>query len=131
MKLLVILVFAQMATAQLPAVASSRIEAELAADAAVLRSLKKSGDMPNIVRPVDVRFVGSAANIGTLQQAIGSMGWRVVQRVPISAGEEALDIQRDQTTSLDAIRALTETALSIEVQFGVRYDGWGTVATKR
>lgn len=37
----------------------------------------------------------------------------------------------EQTTDITAIRQLTETAPLIEVEFGVQYDGWGTVATKR
>lgn len=126
---MLVVLLAEIATAQLPLIARSRVEVELAADADVLRSLKRNGDKPSIIRPVDVRFVGSAGNIATLQKAIGSMGWRIIQRVPIGAGEEALDVQRGQTSDRDSIRRLTETALGIEAQFGVRYDGWGTVAT--
>ena len=126
---MLVVLLAEIATAQLPLIARSRVEVELAADADVLRSLKRNGDKPSIIRPVDVRFVGSAGNIATLQKAIGSMGWRIIQRVPIGAVEEALDVQRGQTSDRDSIRRLTETALGIEAQFGVRYDGWGTVAT--
>ena len=126
---MLVVLLVEIATAQLPLIARSRVEVELAADADVLRSLKRNGDKPSIIRPVDVRFVGSAGNIATLQKAIGSMGWRIIQRVPIGAVEEALDVQRGQTSDRDSIRRLTETALGIEAQFGVRYDGWGTVAT--
>lgn len=108
-----------------------RVEAELAADADVLRSLKENGDISSIARPVDVRFVGPADNVGLLERRIGSLGWHVVQRVPLANGNEALDVQRKQTTDAAAIRKLTEAALAIEAQYGVRYDGWGTVATKR
>ena len=108
-----------------------RIEAEEAADADVLRSLHENGDVPSISRPVDVRFVGGAAEIGRLQNAVGALGWRILQRVPLDDGQEALDVQRDQTTDRAAILTLTKAALSLEAQFAVRYDGWGTVATKR
>ena len=108
-----------------------RLEAEWAADADVLRSLKENGDVPTIVRPVDVRFVGSADKIGALEKQIVSLGWRVVQRVPLDDGTEGLDVQRDQTTDHAAIRQLTEAALQIEVQYGVQYDGWGAEATTR
>jgi hypothetical protein len=108
-----------------------RVEAEVAADADVLRSLQENGDVSSIVRPVDVRFVGSGENVGFLEQQIGTLGWHVVQRVSLDDGSEALDVQREQTTDLDAIRQLTEAALQIEAQYGVRYDGWGTVARKQ
>jgi hypothetical protein len=107
-----------------------RIEAEVAADEDVLKSLERNGDVPTIRRPVDVRFVGQAGNITKLQNDIATLGWRVVQRVPVDGGEMALDVQTDQTTDRVAIRNLTEAALRVEARYGVRYDGWGTVATK-
>jgi len=108
-----------------------RVEAELAADADVLRSLNENGDVPSIARPVDVRFVGPVKNIGLLEDQIATLGWNVVQRVNLEDGSEALDVQRNQTTDRTAIRLLTEAALQIEAKYGVHYDGWGTVATKR
>ena len=108
-----------------------RLQKELTSDAEVLRSLQDNGDEPDVRRPVNVRFVGTAASVARLRKSITSMGWRVVQRVPVDADSEALDVQRDQTTDPAAIRHLTEAALEIEERFGVRYDGWGTVATKR
>ena len=108
-----------------------RVEAELAADVDVLRSLNENGDIPSIVRPVDVRFVGSTDNVISLEKQIGPLGWRVVQRVPLEDGREALDVQREQTTDVTAIRQLTEAALEIEAQYDVHYDGWGTVAKQR
>jgi regulator of RNase E activity RraB len=116
---------------QLATVDPQRIENELAADADVLRSLRDDGDDPNIVRPVDVRFVGERANIAALEARIGSTGWRVVQRVTVDNRSEALDVQREQATDPASIRRLTEAALEIEGRYGVEYDGWGTVATKR
>ncbi|MHC9420150.1 ribonuclease E inhibitor RraB [Sphingomonas citri] len=97
----------------------------------MLRSLRDDGDEPNVPRPVDVRFVGSPACVAKLEEQISSMGWRVVQRVTVDADSKVLDVQRGQTTGPAAIRRLTEAALEIEARFCVRYDGWGTVATKR
>lgn len=128
---MLILLLAEIAAVHLPSIDPARVEAELAADADVLRSLNENGDKPAIIRPVDVRFVGSAANIARLQKAVGLIGWRIIQRAPIDGGEEALDVQRDQTTDLAAIRGMTETALGLEAKFNVRYDGWGTIATQR
>ncbi|WP_052215872.1 ribonuclease E inhibitor RraB [Sphingomonas sp. ERG5] len=125
-----LLLFAQATATSSRPVDFGRIEAEMAADADVLKSLERNGDDPTIKRPVDVRFVGQVGNIVKLQNEIGALGWRVVQRVPVDGGEMALDVQTDQTTDRAAIRNLTEAALSVEEKYGVRYDGWGTVATK-
>lgn len=129
--LLSFLVLVEVAAMSPTPVDPQRVEAELAADADVLRSLNENGDIASIARPVDVRFVGATDNVISLEMQIGSLGWRVVQRVPLDDGSEALDVQRDQTTDVTAIRQLTEAALGIEAQYGVHYDGWGTVATKR
>lgn len=125
------LLLAQMATTPAPPIDATRVEAEMAADSDVLKSLERNGDVPTVKRPVDLRFVGQAGNIARLQNDIGTLGWRVVQRVPVDGGEIALDVQTEQTTDRAAIRELTETALRIEAKYGVRYDGWGTVATTR
>lgn len=101
------------------------METEFAGDADVLRSLRENGDVPSILRPVDVRFVGRAASVPTLETNIDSMGWRIVQRVPLADGSEPLDVQRDQKIDEEAIRRLIEAALEIEGRYGVRYDGWG------
>lgn len=115
---------------QTPSIDPARIEAETTADADVIRSLNKNGDVPTITRPVDIRFVGGAAALAKLEADAASLGLRVVQKT--TDGQEiALDVQKDQTTDPLAIRKLTEMALRIETQYGVRYDGWGTVATKR
>lgn len=115
---------------QTPSIDPARIEAEVAADADVIRSLKENGDVPTITRPIDIRFVGEAAAVAKLEADAGPLGLRVVQKT-FDAQETALDVQKDQTTDPVAIRRLTEAALQIEAQYGVRYDGWGTVATKR
>jgi regulator of RNase E activity RraB len=116
-------------TAGMPPIDPARVDAELAADEEVLQSLRENGDVPNIARHVDVRFVGPLEAVALLEKRIGALGWRVVQRVSLEDGTEALDVQRLQTTDAAAIRELTEAALRIEGEFGVQYDGWGTVAT--
>ena len=131
MKFILLMLLAQATAAPSSTIDAARIDAEMAADAAVLDSLKLNGDVPTIRRPVDVRFVGRPENISKLQEEIATSGWRVVTTAPTDGGEIALDIQTDQTTDHAAIRGLTETALRIEAKYGVRYDGWGTVATKR
>jgi hypothetical protein len=131
MKFILLMLLAQATAAPSSTIDTARIDAEIAADAAVLDSLKLNGDVPTIKRPVDVRFVGRSANIAKLKGEIGSVGWRVVREIPTDAGDVALDVQTEQTTDPAAIRRLTETALRVEAQYGVRYDGWGTVATKQ
>lgn len=105
--------------------------AELRADADVMQSLRKNGDIPSIVRPVDVRFVGEAADIARLADAIRSVGWKVVQVVTLNDCQHALDIQRHQTTEPSAMRALTVEALNFVQTYNVRYDGWGAVAVTK
>src|ERR1700760_113664 len=112
--LLPLLFWAQVATMPPSPIAPQRLETETAADADVLRSLSDNGDVPSILRPVDVRFVGSASKVRLLEKKIAALGWRVVQRVSLDDGAEALDVQRDQTTDRGAIRKLTEEALRIE-----------------
>lgn len=109
---------------------AARLEAELAADANVILSLRRNGDVASIVRPVDVRFVGGRSEIDRLAGAIHERGWRVVQIVGLDGDKCALDVQRDQGTEVDALRRLTVAALMIERHYDVRYDGWGTVARR-
>ncbi|HEY1631122.1 MAG TPA: ribonuclease E inhibitor RraB [Rhizomicrobium sp.] len=104
----------------------ARLAGTLTSDADVIRSLRENGDVATIVRPVDVRFIGDAAKIpllGELQKA----GWRLIQILNLDDGRQALDVQYDLTTEVAALRALTEAALRIEVDWDVEYDGWGTV----
>jgi hypothetical protein len=105
-----------------------RLAAELAADADVVRSLRENGDDPTIVRPIDVRFEGDEAAVLRLRDAADAAGWTVIQIVELDEASWALDVQRAQTTDEEALRLLTVEALRIEQTFGVRYDGWGTVA---
>jgi hypothetical protein len=126
-------VITTMLLAQIPGLASVtvdpvRLEAELAADAEVIASLKQNGDEASIVRPVDVRFVGQKSDLERLAQAL-SRGWKIIQLIPIEGGMHALDTTHEQTTDVKVLRELTDTSLRIESVFNVRYDGWGTVAT--
>lgn len=115
---------------RMPNIDSARLAAEFAADADVIRSLQGTGDTPSVVRPVDVRFVGDLNKIEALKAAISGLKWRVLQVVAVSGTEWACDVERDQSTDEAAIRSLTEDALQIEVEWDVRYDGWGTVAIR-
>ncbi len=115
----------------MPNVDPERLSAELEADIDVMRSLRENGDIASIVRPVDVRFVGPASEIDRPANATDPMGWEVIQIVALGDGACALDVQRRQSTEPSALRALTIEALAIEQDFGVRYDGWGTVAVSK
>ena len=101
------------------------LTAELAADADVVRSLLNDGDIPSLVRAVDVRFVGSAAHIEKLRGETKSHGWGEVRTVVMSEVDIALDLARDQTTETGALGALPNGHWA---SFNVSYDGWGTVA---
>ena len=106
---------------------SDRLEAELAADADVIRALRAQGDKPNIVRAVDVRFTGMPAHIQVLRDNAAMRGWTVIQGVELDGDRLALDVQREQMTDDASLRQLTLDALSIEMDFNVEYDGWGTL----
>lgn len=106
----------------------ARVEAELAADADVIRSLRENGDDPRVVRPVDVHFLGGREPILRLADAAESLGWSVAQVMDCDDGGLAIDLCRDQTTDEAAVRQLTFDALVIEQTYGLSYDGWGTMA---
>jgi len=105
-----------------------RLAEELAADADVVRALRENGDVAEIVRPVDVHFEGDDEAISRVEDAAEELGWRVIEAVEEEDGLVTLWLQRDQTTTESALRALTEDALRIEAAYGVNYDGWGTAA---
>jgi len=105
-----------------------RLAEELAADADTVRALRESGDAPDIVRPVDVHFVGEAATIARLEGEIEALGWTIVEVELEEDGYVTLSVQREQATTDAALRALTEDALRIEEAYDVSYDGWGTSA---
>ena len=105
-----------------------RLTAEINADLDVIRSLTENGDVPSIVRPVDVRFAGDDVAIDRLKALVGGTTWRIVQVVPTDKGELAIDLERDQTTDSATVIELTKEALQLEEKSGARYDGWGTIA---
>jgi hypothetical protein len=109
----------------------TRLEAELNADQNVVRVLREQGDVPSIRRAVDVRFVGSPAEIERARALTAADGWTEVQTVELEDGAIALDVQCEQTTDEEALRDLTIQALRFETASGARYDGWGTVAQKK
>ena len=107
---------------------ADRLAEELAADAEVVRALRDNGDVAEIIRPVDVHFVGEAEAIERLEEAAEALGWTIIDLIPEDDGFATLSVQRRQTTTDEALRALTEDALRIEAAYAVSYDGWGTAA---
>jgi regulator of RNase E activity RraB len=105
-----------------------RLAEEIEADAEVVRALRDNGDVAEIVRPVDAHFVGEGEAIERLEEEIEDLGWTIVEVTPEDDGYVTLWVQRAQTTTDEALRALTEDALRIEAAYQVSYDGWGTVA---
>lgn len=105
-----------------------RLAEELDADADVVRALRENGDVPTIVRPVDVHFVGEPDEIARLEDEIEGLGWTIVEAIEEDDGFVVLSVQRRQATTDAALRTLTEDALRIEAAYGVSYDGWGTAA---
>jgi Regulator of ribonuclease activity B len=110
---------------------NERLEEELRADANVIRALRERGDIETIVRPVDVHFVGKTGKVAALCETVKQLGWRIFQPVQSDCEKVAIDIQRDQTTDVAALRQLTETALKIASDAGVEYDGWRTSVRRR
>jgi hypothetical protein len=107
-----------------------RLQAEWDADADVLRSLRENGDVPTLVRPVDVHFIGSAENIGRMSEELDPNVWKEIRVSEYEGGPFALDAKREQTTEESAIRALTVAVLELELLFDVSFDGWGCLATQ-
>ena len=108
----------------------SRLQMERAADADVLSSLRRNGDCPEIIRSIDLRFVGAQQSVSELSHAAAELGFTVTQIVHAADGETAIDLAIQSDARAASIDALTLTALQIEGQFKIRYDGWGTVAKK-
>lgn len=107
-----------------------RLKAERAADADVLSSLNRNGDCPSAVRSIDFRFVGSKSGISALFERSADLGFTVIQSVQMPDGEAAIDLSVQADALPSTIDRLTVNALKIETYFNLRYDGWGTVATK-
>ena len=64
----------------LPEVPPARLEEEWAADKDVLASLKESGDIAHLVRPVDVSFRGDDAALDKLEADAEELGFEVIER---------------------------------------------------
>jgi regulator of RNase E activity RraB len=108
----------------------TRLNAERAADADVLTNLHRNGDCASAIRSIDLRFVGSKSGTLELSESSANLGFTVVQSVQMPDGETAIDLSVQSDTLPSTIDRLTVTALEIATRFNLRYDGWGTVATK-
>ena len=99
-----------------------------AADLDVIRNLRANGDLPHIVRDVDVSFRGPVDALKSLEASSSDWGFQVLEFIEADEnGQPWLFLVRSQTTEEDAIRELTVTYLQIEDRFGVECDGWGCV----
>ncbi|WP_408590826.1 ribonuclease E inhibitor RraB [Novosphingobium sp.] len=108
--------------------APDRWKAAWNADLAVLESLRANGDVPHVVREIDVSFRGPLESLRRLQASCSNFGFEVQSFTEADdEGEPWLFLVRDQTTDEDALRDLTMTYLQIEDSFGVECDGWGCV----
>jgi hypothetical protein len=106
--------------------AEDRWEGAWAADQELLRSLKEHGDRPDLVRPIDVTFSGTAEALASLADGAGEFGFEIFERRDAQPGEEPqLVLVRNQAADGDAIRDLARTYLAIEDRFGVDCEGWG------
>ena len=112
----------------LPEVSPERLAEEWAADKDVLASLRENGDVPEIVRAVDVSFRGSDAALDRLEESAGELGFEVIEREADEDGEMALFLGCEQATDDASIKALTVRCLQIELLYDVEYDGWGCTA---
>lgn len=108
----------------------ARLKAERAADADVLSSLHRNGDCASAVRSIDLRFVGSKSGVSELSARSADLGFTVIQTVQMPGGETVIDLSAQSDALPSTIDRLTVNALKIETRFNLRYDGWGTVATK-
>ena len=112
----------------LPEVSAARLEEEWTADRQVLASLRENGDRPEIVRPVDVSFRGSAEVLDRLEREADTLGFEVIEREEDEDGQLSLFLLREQATDDDSIKSLTRFCLQIELAYDVEYDGWGCTA---
>ncbi|WP_379062865.1 ribonuclease E inhibitor RraB [Mesorhizobium sp. UC22_110] len=106
------------------------LKAERTADADVLSNLRRNGDCASAVRSIDLRFIGSKSGILELSANSAKLGFTVVQSVQMPSGETAVDLSVQSDALPSTIDRLTVNALEIATRFNLRYDGWGTVATK-
>jgi hypothetical protein len=104
----------------------ARRNSEHQADEDVLRALAKRGDVPAIVRHVDLRFLVKPESIKVLERELQFRGWAVLEIMATPSGMSAVYARLNRTTEPEAIQTLTEDALEIETRTGARYGGWGT-----
>jgi regulator of RNase E activity RraB len=112
----------------LPDVSPERLAEEWAADKDVLASLRENGDVPEILRAVDVSFRGSDDALDRLEESAGELGFEVIEREADEDGEMSLFLGCEQATDDASIKALTVRCLQIELLYDVEYDGWGCTA---
>ncbi len=112
----------------LPEVSPERLAEEWAADKDVLASLRENGDVPEIVRAVDVSFRGSDDALDRLEESAGELGFQVIEREADEDNEMSLFLGCEQATDDASIKALTVRCLQIELLYDVEYDGWGCTA---
>ncbi len=112
----------------LPDVDPARLAQEWAEDREVLASLAENGDKAELVRSIDVSFLGSDADLDRLADDAESLGFTVLEREETEDGDMALFLARAQTVDSDAIKALTLQCLQIEILYDVDYEGWGCMA---
>ncbi|MEI6485093.1 MAG: ribonuclease E inhibitor RraB [Sphingomonadales bacterium] len=104
------------------------LASELAANDDVLAALAENGDVPGIVRAVDLHFKGPQTNIEMLAGNADALGLTFIGFAEYEDGDWAADFQIDSTADRDAISALTRRALEIELLHAVEFDGWGCAA---
>lgn len=100
------------------------------ADADVLASLQRNANCSSVVRTIDLRFVGVEPRVTALTSNAQDLGFKFMQTVDMKEGRVAVDFTIEADTIPTTIDNITIKALKIEQYYSVRYDGWGTVATK-
>ena len=109
-------------------VSDERLAAEWATDDDVLSSLASNGDEPEVVRSVDVSFIGDQDRLEALARDLQANGFEFADWSETDAGERWLFLKRDQKSDRETIRAMTKRCLEAAEEFGVEHDGWGCMA---
>ncbi|WP_342518532.1 ribonuclease E inhibitor RraB [Citromicrobium bathyomarinum] len=109
-------------------VSDERLAAEWATDDEVLRSLASNGDQPEIVRSVDVSFIGDQHQLEALAKDFQADGFELAYWSETDAGEPWLFLKRIQKSDRATIHSMTRRCLQAAEEFGVEHDGWGCMA---
>ena len=109
----------------------NRLAETIAGADEVIKQLRDYGDVPDIARPVEAYFYGSADALARLEKDLPRLGWTIVDHAQANDGQSGLTVSRDQTTDRASIIRFTEDALKIEVEYGITYDGWQSSIEKR